>query len=121
MYLRILDKGVINCRSTLAEQDMVRTGGETRHPRVAEPAHRGETEQVPVKGFRLLQVVDRNRPVRNAFDVQETHTMLLRFTTAHLPACAPPLARPARGVPPGHQPATPGARSHAPDTTGPDT
>jgi len=69
MDLWILDKGVINGRGTLAEQDMVRTGGETRHPGGAEPAHRGETEQVPVKGLRLLQVVDGNRPVRDAFDV----------------------------------------------------
>ena len=110
MDLRILDKGVINGRGTLAEQDMVRTGSETRHPRGAEPAHGGETEQVPVEGFRLLQVVDGNRPVRDAFDVQETPTMLLRFTAAHLPARALLRARSARGVPPGHRPAIPGAR-----------
>jgi hypothetical protein len=57
MDLRILDKGVINRRGTLAEQDMVRTGGETRHAGGAEPAHRGETEQVPVEtnGVSLLQ------------------------------------------------------------------
>src|SRR5215510_3410521 len=112
MHLWILDKSAIDRRCTLAQQDMVRTGGETRHPRGAEPAHRGETEQVPVKGLCLLQVVDGNRPVRNAFDMQETHTMLLRFTAAHLPACAPLPAWPARGVPPGYQPATPGAQSH---------
>src|SRR5438552_8403467 len=61
MDLRILDKGVINRRRTLAEQDMVPTGGETRHAGGAEPAHGGETEQVPVEGLRLLQVVDGNR------------------------------------------------------------
>src|SRR4030095_15309179 len=110
MNLRILDKGVINRRGTLAEQDMVLTDGETRHPGVAEPAHRGETEQFPVEVLRLLQVVDGNGPVRDAFDVQETHRILLLFTVTHLPARAPPLARPARGVPPGHRPATPGAR-----------
>src|SRR5262249_35172207 len=69
MHLWILDKGAIDRRCTLAEQDMVRTGGETRHPGGAEPAHRSETEQVPVERFRLLQVVDGNRPVRDAFDV----------------------------------------------------
>src|SRR5262245_36965595 len=79
MHLRILDKAVINRRCTLAEQDMVRTGGETRHPRGAEPAHRSETEQVPVERFRLLQVVDGNRPVRDAFDMQQTHGILLPF------------------------------------------
>src|SRR5207248_3612425 len=69
MHLRILDKGVIHRRGPLTEQDMVPTGGETRHPGGAEPAHRGETEQVPVEGLRLLQVVDGNGPVRDAFDV----------------------------------------------------
>jgi hypothetical protein len=68
MDLRILDKGVINRRGTFAEQDMVRTDGETRYPGVAEPAHRGETEQVPVEVLRLLQVVDGNGPVRDAFE-----------------------------------------------------
>src|SRR5215475_9835874 len=72
MHLRILDKGVIHRRGTLAEQNMVRTGGETRYPRVTEPAHRGETEQVPVEGLCLLQIVDRNGPVRDAFNMQET-------------------------------------------------
>src|SRR5690349_23041327 len=110
MHLRILDKGVIDRRGTLAEQDMVRTGGETRYPGVAEPAHRSEPEQVPVEGLRLLQVVDGNGPVRDAFNVQETHRILLLFTVARLPARAPPLAWPARGALPGHQPATPGAR-----------
>src|SRR2546427_2187937 len=79
MHLRILDKGVIYRRGTLAEQDMVPTGDETRYPGVTEPAHRGETEQVPVEGLRLLQVVDGNGPVRDAFDVQETHRILLTF------------------------------------------
>jgi hypothetical protein len=60
MDLRILDKGVINRRITLAEQDMVLTGGETRHPGVAEPAHWDETKQFPVEVLRLLQVVDGN-------------------------------------------------------------
>src|SRR4030095_13451958 len=69
MDLRILDKGVIHRRGPLAEQDMVRTGGETLPPRGAEPTHGGETEQVPVKGLRLLEVVDGNRPVRHAFDM----------------------------------------------------
>ena len=110
MDLRILDKGVIDRRGTLAEQDMVLTGGETRHAGGAEPAHRGETEQVPIKGLRLLQVVDGNRPVRDAFDMQKTHGILLLFTVARLPVWAPLLAWPARGAPPGHQPATPGAR-----------
>src|SRR2546427_13140409 len=110
MHLRILDKGVIYRRGTLAEQDMVRTGGETRYPRVTEPAHGSETEQVPVEGLRLLQVVDGNRPVRDAFDVQETHWILLLPTVARLTARTTPLAWPARGVPPGHRPATPGAR-----------
>src|SRR5262249_51766035 len=110
MHLRILDKGVIHRRGTLAEQDMVLTGGETRHPGIAKPAHRGETEQVPVEGLRLLQVVDGNGPVRDAFDVQETHRILLLVTATHRPACAPPLARPARGAPPGPRPATPGAQ-----------
>jgi hypothetical protein len=54
MDLRILDKGVIHRRGTLAEQDMVLTDGETRYPGVAEPAHRGETEQVPVEVLRLV-------------------------------------------------------------------
>jgi hypothetical protein len=52
---------VINRRGPLAEQDMVPTGGETRHAGGAEPAHRGETEQVPVKGSassRLLTGID---------------------------------------------------------------
>src|SRR5438552_2334358 len=110
MDLWILDKGMINRRGTLAEQDMVLTSGETRHPRVAKPAHRGETEQVPVEGLRLLQVVDGNRPVRDAFDVQQTHGILLLPTMTRLTARAPPLAWPARGAPPGHQPAIPGAR-----------
>src|SRR5262245_27577322 len=110
MHLRILDEGVINRRGTLAEQDMMLTSGATRHPGSAEPAHQGETEQVPVESLRLLQVVDRNGPVRDAFDVQETHRILLLFTAAHLPARAPHPAQPARGVPPGHRPATPGAR-----------
>src|SRR5712691_3304406 len=106
----VIEARVINRRGTLAEQDMVLTDGETRHPGVAEPAHRGETEQFPVEVLRLLQVIDGNRPVRDAFDVQETHRILLLFTAAHLTARAPPLARPTRGVPPGHRPATPGAR-----------
>jgi hypothetical protein len=58
MDLRILDKGVIDRRGTLAEQNMVRTDGETRYPGGAEPTHRGETEQCPVEVLRLLQVVD---------------------------------------------------------------
>src|SRR5712691_9538512 len=120
MHLRILDKGMIHHRSTFAEQDMVPTGGETRHAGGAEPAHRGETEQVPVEGLRLLQVVDGNGPVRDAFDVQETHWILLLPTVACLTARAPPLAWPARGAPPGHRPATPGAQSHVPDTAGPE-
>jgi hypothetical protein len=51
---------MIHRRGSLAEQDMVPTDGETRHPGVAEPAHGGETEQVPVEGLRLLQIVDGN-------------------------------------------------------------
>src|SRR4029453_18792844 len=90
MHLWILDKGVIHRRGPLAEQDMVRTGGETRHAGSTEPAHRGEPEQVPVEGFRLLQVVDGNRPVRHAFDVQQTHGILLLSTMARLTARAPP-------------------------------
>src|SRR5262249_2835163 len=121
MHPRILDKGVINGRGTLAEQDMVRTGGETRHAGVAEPAHRGETEEVPVEGLRLLQVVDGNGPVRDAFDVQQTHGILLLPTMARFTARAPHLVWPARGAPPGHRPAIPGARRRDPATAGPDT
>jgi hypothetical protein len=101
---------VLHRRGPLAEQDMVRPGGETRHAGGAEPAPGGETEPVPVEGLRLLQGVNGKGPGRDAFDVLETPTMLLRFPPAPLPTWAPPLGRPARRGPPGQQPAPPGAR-----------
>src|SRR5262249_2599146 len=110
MDLWILDKGVIDRRGTLAEQDMVFTGGETRHPGGAEPAHRGEAAQGPRKGPPPPPAVDGDGPVRDAFDMQQTHRILLLFTVARLPARAPPLAWSAHGVPPGPRLATPGAR-----------
>src|SRR5712692_9554996 len=64
----------------LAEQDRVTAHGETTHPGVTEATLVLEAEHVAVESLCFFQVVDRDRPVGDAIDLQHAHSRLLLLT-----------------------------------------
>src|SRR6266581_3576965 len=82
MQAVVLLRGPMKLLLALAEQDVVAAHVEARHVGVAQPAAIFQTVQVAVEALALVQIVDRDGPVRDAVDLEHVLTSVPQSKTS---------------------------------------
>jgi hypothetical protein len=73
MNVLVFGKRFIDIGRALAEQNIMIADIEAGHPGVAETPEVLESEQVPIKFFRFVQIIHRDGPMCHSFYFEQSH------------------------------------------------